>query len=216
MALGKFHAIVFDFDGVLAASTDTKTTAFCKLFAAHGEDVVARVRAHHLANLGISRFVKFDWIYANVLHQPLSDTTRAELGAQFAELVVEAIVNGPLVAGARDALNELHGKLPLYVASGTPHEELLVILQRMSLRDYFHNVWGSPTVKPAALSKVAAFNACAPHDVLMIGDGKSDYDAARAAGTEFLGCGNEVPWRELGVRRVADLVGLPDMVAAWK
>ena len=64
------QAVVFDFDGVILESADCKTDAFVELYEPHGPDVVAKVRAHHLANLGISRFKKFAWIAEHVLHVP--------------------------------------------------------------------------------------------------------------------------------------------------
>ena len=68
----RLAAVVFDFDGVILESADVKTRAFVELYAAHGAEVVDRVREHHLANLGISRFKKFAWIAEHVLGLPRS------------------------------------------------------------------------------------------------------------------------------------------------
>ena len=56
-------AILFDFDGVLVESVDIKTKAFAKLFENEGPEIVNKVVEYHLANGGVSRFKKFDYIY---------------------------------------------------------------------------------------------------------------------------------------------------------
>jgi hypothetical protein len=74
------------------------------MFAHHGAEVAAKVREHHLANLGISRFKKFEWIYANVLQQPLSEAQSQALGEQFSTLALDKILAAPFVPGALEAL----------------------------------------------------------------------------------------------------------------
>ena len=86
------RAVVFDFDGVILESADVKTEAFGELYAEHGPEVVDRVRAHHLANVGISRFKKFAWIAEHVLGQPLSDDDSAALGRRFTDLALEKVL----------------------------------------------------------------------------------------------------------------------------
>ncbi|MDD5437468.1 MAG: HAD hydrolase-like protein, partial [Candidatus Omnitrophica bacterium] len=82
------RAIIFDFDGVLVESVDLKTGAFAKLFAAEGEDVVRKVVEYHLGNTGVSRFDKFRYIYKNILNRELSEEKFADLGRDFADLVM--------------------------------------------------------------------------------------------------------------------------------
>ncbi|HZJ68234.1 MAG TPA: hypothetical protein VFD36_32255, partial [Kofleriaceae bacterium] len=97
------RAVVFDFDGVILESADVKTDAFVELYADHGSEVVGRVRAHHLANLGISRFKKFAWIAENVLGRPLSDDESAELGRRFSDLAMAKVLSAPRAASAASA-----------------------------------------------------------------------------------------------------------------
>ena len=49
-SLKAIHAIVFDFDGVLAESIDVKTRAYALLFRDEGEEVVRKVIDFHLKN----------------------------------------------------------------------------------------------------------------------------------------------------------------------
>lgn len=213
------RAVVFDFDGVILESADVKTDAFVELYAAHGEDVVGRVREHHLANLGISRFKKFAWIAENVLGRPLTDDESAALGRRFSDLAFARVLAVPFVPGAKAALAALgERKLPMFVASGTPQDELRLIVARRGLAAAFHEVHGAPREKPEILRDLLARHELRPEDVLFVGDGMSDYKAACAVGTPFLA--RDTPalhaeWLALGVRLEPDLVRLPEVVAAW-
>lgn len=211
-------AVVFDFDGVVLESADVKTDAFVELFAPHGADVQAQVRAHHLANLGISRFKKFEWIYRELLGRTITDDESAALGQAFSDLALAKILAAPFVPGADVALAALAPRLPLFVASGTPQGELDHIVDARGLRPHFREVWGTPTEKPTILRDLMARHGWTPAQVLFIGDGMSDYKAAHAVGCEFLA--RDTPalaadWARLGVRRGPDLHGLAEIVATW-
>ena len=124
----------------------------------------------------------------------------------------------PFVAGAHAALASLASKLPLMVASGTPQDELDMIVDRRGLRGHFREVHGSPAEKPAILRGIMDRFHVAPSQLLFIGDGTSDHRAAVAAGVEFLA--RDTPdvhdhWVSVGVRREPDLTRLVEVVAAW-
>jgi phosphoglycolate phosphatase-like HAD superfamily hydrolase len=212
------RAVVFDFDGVILESADVKTDAFCELFAHLPDEHVAAVRRHHLDNLGISRFKKFAWIYENLLGKPISDDESTALGQRFSDLALEKILAAPFVPGADVALRELSARYPLFVASGTPHDELGMIVERRGLGGHFREVWGTPTEKPQILTDVMARHGWGRDEVLFIGDGMSDYKAAHKVGVQFLA--RDTPalsaeWIALGVRRQPDLTDLASVVATW-
>ena len=215
----RFRGIVFDFDGVILESADVKTDAFVELYASHGAAVVARVREHHLANLGVSRFKKFAWIAENVLGGPLSDADSAALGQRFSDLALAKVLAAPFVPGAEAALAALAARgLVMFVASGTPHDELQLIVNHRGLAGSFREVHGAPREKPEIVGDVLARHGLAAGEVLFIVDGITDYQAARAAGTEFLA--RDTPalhdqWMKLGVRLEPDLVRLPEVIASW-
>lgn len=212
------RAVVFDFDGVVLDNADVKAEAFVELYAAHGPDVTAKVRAHHLANLGISRFKKFEWIAVNVLRTSITDAESQALGAKFSELALAKVLAAPFVAGAQQALGLLATRLPLMVASGTPQGELDLIVDKRELRAHFREVHGSPAEKPAIITGIMQRFGVGPREVLFIGDGTSDHKAALAVGVEFLA--RDTPdvhdyWVKTGVRREPDLTKLPEVVAGW-
>jgi phosphoglycolate phosphatase-like HAD superfamily hydrolase len=216
--MNTLRAIVFDFDGVILESANVKTEAFVELYAVHGAEVQEHVRTHHLANLGISRFKKFDWIARNVLQSSLTPEESAALGEQFSALALARVLAAPFVPGAHESLVALAKSYPLFVASGTPQEELDAIVDHRGLRPYFREVHGTPSEKPAILNDLLARLSLQRDQVLFIGDGMSDYKAAFAVGVEFLA--RDTPdlhdeWTSLHVRRVPDLTTLQSVVASW-
>jgi len=214
----RVRAVVFDFDGVILESADIKTDAFCELFSHLEPSLVARVREHHLANLGISRFVKFDWIYQNVIKQPLDEPQKLELGDRFSSIALRKVLACPFVPGAEAALAALDGRYPMFVASGTPQGELDRVVDARELRGHFLEVWGSPREKPNILADIAGRHGYRPDEMLFIGDGASDERAAGTAGTLFLARSTAAlagHWSRSGARCVDDLTGLADLVDSW-
>ena len=212
------RAVVFDFDGVVLESADVKTDAFVELFASYGPDIAARVKEHHLANLGISRFVKFAWISDHLLGRKISEEESKQLGERFSALALDKILAAPFVPGAEAALAALAPEMPLFVASGTPDDELNAIVDQRGLRARFREVHGTPRDKPAILRDLMQRHGFAPNETLFVGDGASDHKAAAATGVEFLA--RDTPalhdhWTQLGVRRAPDLTTLPELVRRW-
>jgi phosphoglycolate phosphatase-like HAD superfamily hydrolase len=114
------------------------------------------------------------------------------------------------VPGIIDFLDGYHQRLPLYVASGTPHEELNQIFTDRSLNRFFKGVYGSPPAKTELLSSIVNAAGLEPSNVLMVGDSSTDMEAAENAGTLFYGRGDRFadskwPWG-------LDLQGLVDYV----
>ena len=212
----QLSAVIFDFDGVILESADIKTDAFLELFADYPQHRDA-IRGHHLDNLGISRFRKFEWIYQELLGEALSPTKLARLGDTFAKIVLDKVLSCPFVPGALEALRALQEHVPLFVASGTPHEELGHIVSERGLNDFFQGVWGSPRAKVDIISEVLAVRHVDAERVWFVGDGVSDYEAAKSAGVQFVA--RTTPplremWERLDVMRVSDLHELAAVAVA--
>lgn len=183
----RFEAIVFDFDGVLVESTDVKTRAFAALYAEHGPEVERQVLDYHLAQAGISRYNKFQHYQERLLGIPYTAEDGERLSKQFSKLVVDAIVRSPYVAGAHEFLEQHVGRVPMFVASGTPDGELHEIVDRRGMSRYFVSVNGTPETKAEILRRLIQVHGFSAPNVLMIGDAMADLEGAETAGTAFLG-----------------------------
>lgn len=183
----RYDAVVFDFDGVLVESVAVKTRAFAALYSGYGPAIVAQVVAYHLEHGGMSRFEKFRHFHREFLGRPLSEAEEAKLGAQFSELVEDAVVTAPWIGGAREFLESWHGRLPLFVASGTPDAELKRIVERRGMARYFAGARGSPASKGEIISGFVTGRGLDRNRVLMVGDAATDLQGAIEAGVSFLG-----------------------------
>lgn len=186
--LNIFHAIIFDFDGVVAESGDIKTQAFAELYRPYGDAVVSEVVRYHTQNGGLSRYNKFRYFQQHLLNGPtLTQEEEKELDRRFSELVVEAVIAAEAVSGANELIRQQAERIPLFVASGTPEVELKVIVERRGLSPYFKQVRGAPKLKKTLIAEILSDHALNPETVLMIGDAMADYEGAAANGLAFLG-----------------------------
>lgn len=209
------RAVAFDFDGVVLESADLKTRAFARLYEQHPEHVDAIV-ALHLRHAGVSRYEKFRWIGRDILGTPVSDDDLVSLNERFSALVMDEILRCPFVPGAREMLLGRGAQIPLYVASGTPEDELRDIVARRELSAAFRGVYGSPAVKAEILERIMGELHIGPEEVLFVGDAMTDLEGAHAAGTPFLGRirpGDAYPFGDWQVDVVPDMA---EMDRRWE
>lgn len=182
-----YQAFFFDFDGVLADSVEVKTRAFAKLFEPHGVEIVERVIDHHRRHGGMTRVDKFDHYYRKYLGTTLNDKEMADLCRRFAELVVDEVVAAPEILGAGEFLKRWSSRLDCFVISAAPEEEIREIVKRRGMTAYFKEVLGAPTDKKTNLQSLLNKYGLNPSRCCFFGDAESDYLAARACGTHFIG-----------------------------
>lgn len=203
--------MVFDCDGVLIESNAAKTKAFGRTVAGFGQKAMDRLMAYHREHGGVSRFKKFEWFYREVVKAPLSDKTMDTLCNRFARFCMDAVLDAPMVAGAKESLDLLSGRLPVFVASGTPEKELRDVLAHKGLTPCFKGIHGTPPEKQYLLERILSENSLDASTVLMVGDAVTDLKAAQYCSTLFYGRGerfskDNVPWSE-------DLTGLVDYLS---
>jgi len=193
--------IVFDCDGIILESMDIKTAAFRRIGEIISEEAAEGMVAYHSINGGVSRYKKFEWLYATYKGRAITEEETEVLNEQFKKIALEEIARCPLVPGVQSVLDHWHGRLPMYVASGAPEEELRMIIQNRGLNQYFAGVYGSPTVKTQLLRMIVQHAGVKPCNTVMIGDSRTDQYAAEAVGARFYGRGEYFkysghPWHE--------------------
>lgn len=205
-------AIIFDLDGVIIESAEIKTRAFEVLFADY-PDKLPEIVAYHNRNSGYSRYIKFRYFYEKILGQELTAAKEGELGRRFSQIVLEEVLKAPLVAGTEDFLKGNHRHYLLFVASGTPEEELHYILRQRGLDTYFRGVYGTPRTKPEIIKQILAQHRLSNREAGFIGDAESDRMAAMETNIVFIaringseGALDNCPWQ------IRDLTGLPQVI----
>ncbi|MBQ9407662.1 MAG: HAD family hydrolase [Desulfovibrio sp.] len=206
------QCLVFDCDGVILDSVPVKTRAFARVAEPFGAEARDRLLMYHKIHGGVSRYQKFAWLYEHVLGRTITPEESRRMGALFAEYVWEELRVCPLIPGIQEVLDGWRGRLPLFVCSGAPQEELVSVLQLRGLDGYFSGIYGSPPAKAAVLARIVREQGLDPADVLMVGDAPTDRDAAEDVGTQFYGVGSilqggDIPWGQ-------DLTGLNAWIGA--
>lgn len=201
-------AIIFDVDGVLIESADIKTRAFAQLFAEY-PDKVGEIVDYHDKNAGLSRYVKFRYFYEKILGQELSAQKEAELGERFSRIVLEQVLEAPLVPGTIDFLNRNKERYHFFIASGTPEDELKYIFDYRGLSHFFQEIHGSPEQKWEIMKDILVRFPFAKKETVFVGDAETDRTSAEKAGVLFIARIapddnqlKDLPWK------VDDLTGL--------
>ncbi len=198
-----YQAVFFDFDGVILDSVEVKTRAFAQIFRAYGPEAEKVGVDYHLANGGLSRYRKFDYVFKTVLNRSPSGAELQKLGEKFSELSLQRVLEAPFMPGALETLRELKAnKIPTFVVSGTPEQEIKAIVRHRGLADYFREVRGSPQSKEDIVADILIRYDFEAEQCLFIGDSISDYETAKKTGLDFL-----------GVVKAAERSALPEEVA---
>jgi len=187
--ISDYSIILLDFDGVILESVAVKTETFRKLFA-DKTDYVEKIVNFHIQNGGMSRFDKFRYIYSEILHEELTETRFNSLCDNFAKYVYEGVINSPFVKCADKFIEKCYrDKIPLYLVSATPEEEIIQITKDIGIYDKFNHVYGSPMTKADCITQVLQENNITqnPQKALFFGDAINDYKAANKTGISFAG-----------------------------
>jgi phosphoglycolate phosphatase-like HAD superfamily hydrolase len=186
MKLTHYKTIFWDFDGVIKDSVEIKTAGYLKLFEKFGTLVVDKIREHHLKNGGVSRFIKIPFYMKNFVGQEINENETKELCAQYSKITINQVVHSPWVPGALEYLKENHTRQDYFVVSGTPQEDMDIIVDELAIRHLFKGIYGSPEKKNFIVKRLIMEFGFEPRQCLFIGDALADYDAAMENQTDFL------------------------------
>lgn len=193
------EAVVFDCDGVILDSVPVKTRAFARLAEPYGEEARDRFVMYHARHGGVSRYKKFMWFFEEILGRQITEEESARWGENFKKYALEEVRACPMIPGALEVLETWHDKLPLFICSGAPEEEVRMILKERDLARFFVGIYGSPPGKSELLARIV--KPFDPVDVVMVGDASTDREAAEHNDTQFYGVGPDLkggnfPWSE--------------------
>lgn len=192
--------IVFDCDGVILDSVPVKTRAFKRLAEPYGAEAADRFEMYHSLHGGVSRYLKFEWFFKEILNREITSEEKAEWSRKFEKYALDEVRKCQLIPGALETLQTWRDKLPLYVCTGAPQAEVSMILAERGLSHYFKAIYGSPPIKSRLLTTIIKKDAClVPEEVVMVGDARTDLEAAEENGSLFYGVGPELkggnfPW----------------------
>ena len=179
-------AIVLDFDGVILESNRIKAETFPRLFCQHPQHAEAMIKLHQ-DHGGMPRHEKLRIICENILGQTVNDDEIQRLSRELGRLVDNAIMACPFTPGALEFLQTYSARCPLFIATGTPEDEMQPLVERRRIASYFAGVYGSPRNKATILGDLMAERGWSPEEMVFVGDSIDDYHGAQTVGVPFIG-----------------------------
>ncbi len=210
-------SIIFDFDGVIAESTNIKTDAFVSLYSKYSEEVQATVKNYHLKNSGISRYKKIFYYQKEVLQEEYSEDVINDLANKFSKIVLEKVIESDYVKGAKEFIQMNYSNYDLHIATGTPQEEIEIIMREKNLENKFKSIYGTPLTKTEIVRKILIENDYKKEDVIFVGDAIADQEGALNNDLKFIG---RVPEDEASIfpektTIINDLKSLNDLILSF-
>jgi phosphoglycolate phosphatase-like HAD superfamily hydrolase len=184
-AICSARIVFWDFDGVIKDSVEVKSVGFEQLFLPYGQDVADRVRQHHEAHGGVSRYKKMP-VYLAWAGETATPANIQLFCDRFSSLVQQAVIDAAWVPGVREYLLARHGAQYFVLVTATPQQEIERILAALEIAHCFREVHGAPVSKTDAISGVIQHLKCPPGQALMVGDSETDLEAADANQVPFL------------------------------
>lgn len=180
-------AVAFDFDGTLVRSNAIKRDCFYEGVA--GLPGAAEVLDELFANgFQGDRHAVFAEVVGRLDAAGARDLPDpSDLAAAYGRSVHARIAGAPEVPGARDALARLKaaGKR-LFLISATPQAPLEAVVEARGLLRFFDALLGAPTGKAEHLRRIMQTDGHAAKEIVMVGDGRDDQEAAALIGCRFI------------------------------
>jgi len=191
--MSSLELILFDLDGTLYKSTEILPRSYRegieKFLTTQNIDCEVPSRQQILNEIGNPAHE----IYENLFPE-LDSSQREQLSQQIVDELTKLIRqdNGSLIADVPEVLGQLQNHYPLGLVTNARIDYLEAVVETYQLGQYFSRMKCIEMVesnKKARLVRdmLEEFGVSARQTVL-IGDRKSDYEAANETGTGFIGC----------------------------
>ena len=184
--MDKYDFFIFDCDGVILDSNKLKSNAFAEALPNEPPDLVAEFVQYHKQNGGISRYEKFRYYFEEMKKQVEAEAEIDKALNNFAAIVSEGLLKCNYIPGVVEIIRELFNlNKRLFVVSGSDEKELIQVFRQRGIDHYFENIYGSPDNKVKNTRKVIS-SINATKNGLFFGDSKSDYNASKTFGLDFV------------------------------
>ncbi|MEO9467677.1 HAD hydrolase-like protein [Parasphingorhabdus sp.] len=187
-SLSQYDCIFFDFDGVIADSVDAKITAFGALYDEFGSEVRQAVEDYQRAVPGETRFDKIPRFHRDLLNINLTKEEVLHWCDKLSSIVLDEVVKTELLPDVPEILFMLTRRgIPAHIVSGTPHDELQIIVDRKGLGPFFRTARGAPEKKASIVDDIMHTAGLGADQCLFVGDAMTDYNCAVECEMAFLG-----------------------------
>ena len=96
------------------------------------------------------------------------------------------MISAPLLVGAKEFLEDNYKHLDIFLSSATPEEELIEIVTKKELINFFKLIFGSPKTKISHINQILSMGY-KKDKVVYVGDAEQDMIAASQTDISFIG-----------------------------
>ncbi|TKD44166.1 HAD family hydrolase [Azotobacter chroococcum] len=183
--LSYYSSIFFDCDGVLLDSNRVKTEAFRIIASRFGDKAADELAKFHVCNGGISRYQKFEYLFKEILGEPVEKATIQQLADEYGKLVYEHLLNCPVASGL-EHIRKTTAQATWFIVSGGAESELRSVFKERGLAELFDGgIYGNPSNKDEILTNLTASGAVRK-PAIFLGDSRYDHQVATRAGFDFV------------------------------
>ncbi len=200
---------MFDFDGTLVDTNALKHGTYATVLAGLGVPAalcLAVAEAYPARN-------RFDVIRA-ILQQwrgsPPAEHEVMQLAGEYGVICERGAIDAREMPGASAMLRTLSESFTLFLNSATPETSLRRVVDGRGWTGYFQAILGGPATKVENLRNILSVHSIASGEIVMVGDGLPDQDAARAVGCRFIAVGGFPPADAAAGEYLSDLRALPE------
>ena len=180
-----YKLIFWDFDGVIKDSVSVKGLAYKKTFEEFGEIKTSQIMEHHINNGGISRYEKIP-LYLKWCNVETSQRAISFYLEKFSKYSIEGVINSKWTQGVKEILMNLSKTKRNVLVTATPKKDILIILKKIQILEYFVNIYGAEISKVEAIKTELNSNKIENGQSLFIGDSEVDLKAAIDSKINFL------------------------------
>ena len=190
--ISSYKNIIWDFDGVLIDSSEIRIFAFREILKDYSLDKVNKLINFHKKNDGLSRYVKIDYFFSDIINQSLDNKKKASLLKEFGKICSTKLDNKKLlIKETLKFINTNFSQKNFHIASGSDNEELNRLCISLGINTFFNSINGSPEIKKNIVGRIILENNYIPKETCLIGDSVNDYEAALYNGIQFFGYNNQ-------------------------
>jgi phosphoglycolate phosphatase-like HAD superfamily hydrolase len=190
-----YQTLVFDCDGVVLDSNKVKTQAFYNAALPYGKRAASALVDFHVANGGISRYLKFDMFLKDIAPDKTVGPNLEELLSAYAIEVRKGLFSCEVARGLR-SLRQNTQHANWLIVSGGDQEELRDVFDQRELLSLFDGgIFGSPENKDQILTREKA-NGNIQHPAVFLGDSKYDMESSKRSGLDFVFVSDWSEWED--------------------
>lgn len=165
---------------------------FREIFCSFDNEDIKKLIKYHNLNGGLSRFHKINYFFNTILKQEISKNEIWQYADKFTQIMRQSLSDKKyLIDNTVDFIKNNYKKYNFHIVSGSEHNELNFLCQKLDLSQYFISINGSPTPKNQLIKNLLESYNYNINQTILIGDSINDYEAASVNKIGFYGFNNE-------------------------